>query len=152
LPGREGSEFRKKFLEADEGDVADLRKLVSLLQPEIFRAKQLCILNPTFGGASTLLVGGADADYLLDDMLVEVKTTKKLELQREYVNQLLGYYCLHKIGDLKGSPKGYEVRKLGIYYSRFGHLWSVETKDVIDKRRLPGFLRWFKARLLLENR
>ncbi len=149
--GRVASEFRNMFLEKDEQDVADLRRLVSLLQPDGFRAAQICLLNPTFGRASKL-VGGADADFVLDDMLVEVKTTKKYELQRGYYNQLLGYYCLHKIGHLDGSPKGYEIRKLGIYYSRFGHLWSVETKDVLNQSHFPGFLKWFKARLLLENR
>ena len=46
---------------ADDGDVEDLRRLISLVKPELFKAERLCMLNPAFGEASAL-VGGADAD------------------------------------------------------------------------------------------
>jgi hypothetical protein len=144
--GREGIKFRKGFLDADEQDVADLRRLVSLLPADVFRAKRLCILNPTFGKAS-MLVGGADADFVFDDMLVEVKTTKKYELQRDHFNQLVGYYCLHEIGHIRGSPKNFKIQRFGVYYSRFGYLWSLRTEDVIDKKRFGPFLKWFRREL-----
>jgi hypothetical protein len=139
--------FRKKFLNPDKQDVADLRRLVSLLPANIFRAKRLCILNPTFGKASTL-VGGADADFIIDDMLVEVKTTKEHELQRNHFNQLVGYYCLHEIGHISGSPKKFKIQRFGVYYSRFGYLWTLRTEDVIDKKRFVPFLKWFRRELV----
>jgi hypothetical protein len=146
LTGPEGVKFRKTFWGVDVRDVADLRKLVALLRPGVFQAGRLCILNPTFGRASTL-VGGADADFVIDDMLVEVKTTKNCELQRDHFNQLIGYYCLHEIGHIKGAPKNYEIRKFGAYYSRYGYLWMVETKDFIDNKKFARFLKWFSGRL-----
>jgi hypothetical protein len=142
LAGPEGVRFRRTFLDPDLQDVADLRQLAGLLQPGVFRARRLCILNPTFGRASDL-VGGADADIVIDEMLVEVKTTKKLELQRDYFNQLIGYYCLHEIGHIKGAPKNYKIRKFGVYYSRYGYLCSLETRDIIDNKKFPRFLKWF---------
>jgi len=46
----------------DDGDVADLKKLIALVNPDSFKARELCLLNPTFGEAS-LLIGGADTEY-----------------------------------------------------------------------------------------
>jgi hypothetical protein len=88
--------FRAGFVDEnigtiDEGDVADLRNLISIVNPEAFRAQELCMLNPTFGEGSRL-VGGADADLLIDDALIDIKTTKSLKLDRDYFNQIIGYY------------------------------------------------------------
>jgi hypothetical protein len=139
--------FRKKFLDPDEQDVADLRRLVSLLPTSGLRAKRVCILNPTFGRASSL-VGGADADFIIDDMLVEVKTTKEHELQRNHFNQLIGYYCLQQIGRMRGAPKNHEILRFGVYYSRFGYLWTLDAKDVIDTKKFRPFLKWFRRELV----
>ena len=70
-------------------DIKDLKKLISIVNPKIFKAKKTCILNPTFGKAS-VLVGGADADIILDDMLIDIKTTKFFKVQRQAYNQLIG--------------------------------------------------------------
>jgi hypothetical protein len=145
--GLEGIKFRKKFLQVDNQDVADLRQLVSLLPSNTFRAKRVCILNPTFGKAS-MLVGGADADFVIDDMLIEVKTTKRHELQRNHFNQLIGYYCLHQIGRIKGAPKNYKILRFGVYYSRFGYLWTLDAKDVIHEKKFRPFLKWFRHELV----
>jgi len=77
-------------------DIVDLRGLFSIVPPDLFRAKQLCVLNPTFGEAS-VLVGGADADLVIDDTLIDIKTTKALKLSRAYVNEIIGYYILLRI-------------------------------------------------------
>ncbi|KKN53025.1 hypothetical protein LCGC14_0606550 [marine sediment metagenome] len=91
----------------DDEDVEDLRKLISLVDLEFFKANKVCILNPTFGGGSKL-VGGADADLVVDDMLIDIKTVKKLTFSREYLDQLIGYYTLYKIG---------------VYFSRYRYLY-----------------------------
>jgi hypothetical protein len=54
--------------------VEELRRLIEATDWSQLRAERLCLLNPTFGKGSTM-VGGADADLLLDDMLIDVKTT-----------------------------------------------------------------------------
>lgn len=129
----------------DDGDTTDLENLISIVRPEFFKAKKLCILNPTFGIASQL-VGGADADILIDNTLIDIKTTKDLKLDRKYFNQIIGYYILFKIGGINDvSPKP-EIETLGIYYSRYGELYTISVKDVIDDGRLPAFIRWFEKR------
>lgn len=75
--------------QVESGDVQDLRNLISLVKLETFKAKNTCFLNPTFGYGSQL-VGGADADLIVDDMLVDLKTTKFLSFTQEHYNQLIG--------------------------------------------------------------
>ena len=137
--------YYEKVGKIDRKDVQDLRNLISLVQPMVFGAKSACILNPTFGRASEL-VGGADCDLILDDALVEIKTTKDFKVKREYFDQLIGYYLLFRIGGVNGLPKSCSIKKLGIYFSRHGHLWLFDVNTVINEKKLPGFLRWFKKR------
>ena len=49
-------------------------------------------LNPTFAGS--IDIGGADADFILDGCLWEIKTTKVNVGQSAYIYQLLGYALL----------------------------------------------------------
>ena len=142
--------YRARFVDENIGtvhkeDVADLRNLISIVDPDVFRARRLCLLNPTFGEASRL-VGGADVDLVIDDTIIDVKTTKKLELRRQYFDQLMGYYVLHEVagvGELRPKP---EVTKVAIYFSRYAHMYVVELHEVIDRQAFPGFVRWFKDR------
>ena len=126
-------------------DIEDLRKLLSIVDPKLFKAQHLCMLNPTFGEASRL-VGGADADLLIDDLLIDVKTTKKLNFQTTFFHQLMGYVVLHEIahvGDLKPKPP---VTKAGIYFARHAHLHVFQLDAVINRDSFPEFVRWFKER------
>lgn len=50
------------------------------------------VLNPRFAGSS--LIGGADADFVVERCLVEVKTTIKPVLRSLLVYQMLGYVLL----------------------------------------------------------
>lgn len=129
----------------DDEDIEDLRNLISLVDPETFKANETCALNPTFGEGSQL-VGGADVDLIIDDLLIDIKTTKKPELKRDYFDQLIGYYALYKIGGIDGVPEKHEIKSLGIYFSRHGHLHVINVQDVIDKDTFPKFLEWFKER------
>lgn len=93
-----------------------------------------------------MLVGGADADLFIDGMLIDIKTTKKLELQRSYLDQLIGYYVLHKIGGIGELKPKTEISKVAIYFSRYGYLYVLEIQDIINRKTFPAFIRWFKER------
>jgi hypothetical protein len=107
----------------------------------MWKCKKTCLLNPTFGNAS-LLVGGADADLILDDILIDIKVTKQEGMKRDSFNQLMGYYILHRIAipDKKYSK---EISRLGIYSARFGELISFNVDDVIDENSFDDFCKWF---------
>lgn len=110
---------------------------------ENFKAKRTCVLNPTFGSASEL-VGGADTDLLIDRTLIDIKTSKHLEMRRDVFNQLVGYYCLSRIGGVDGF-RG-KVNAVAIYYARYGLLYRLPVSSFVGRRRFPVLLKWFKER------
>jgi len=142
--------FRSKRLpfnygQIDRNDVYDLDILQKIIPVDKFKAEKYIILNPTFGEGSKL-VGGADADIIMDGVLIDIKTSKYLEFKREYFDQLIGYYVLTKIGgidDFKGTS---EINELAVYFSRYAKLVKIKVKEVIDESKLPDFIDWFKAR------
>jgi hypothetical protein len=129
----------------DNKDVEDLRNITSLVEAQFFKAKKICLLNPTFGKGSEL-VGGADADLIIDDALIDIKTTMYLRLIRRDFNQLIGYYSLYRMSGFKDVSKNHKIKKIGIYYSRFGYLHFMNVDDVINQKTFPQFLTWFKKR------
>lgn len=128
----------------DANDTADLRALISLVNEPSFRATHVCLLNPTFGAASGL-VGGADADLLLDDCLIDIKTTKDPRFDVRDFFQLIGYYLLHGFGGIHcgNSKTTHEINSLAIYFSRYGYLWKVAVDEVLPPGSVPDTARWF---------
>lgn len=124
--------------------VKDLRKMLSLVPEELFRAKRRCVLNPTFGHGSSL-VGGADGDLIIDYTLIDIKTTKHLTFEREFFNQLIGYYALSCIGGIDDCGRG-KIKHVAIYYARYGVLHRVSLSECHNRSALPKFLRWFQKR------
>lgn len=134
----------------DDGDVIDLRRLISIINPDSFKAKELCLLNPTFGEASEL-IGGADADLVMDNVLIDIKTTTQLEFKRDHFNELIGYYMLYKIGGILDAPVEPNIENLGIYYSRYGELYIFPVTEAIPAGKFPSFKEWFKDRAAQET-
>ena len=136
----------ENFGNADEKDIEDLRNLISIVPKEQFIAKKICTLNPTFGKASKLVVG-ADADIIIDNKIIDIKTTKKLELRRDDFNQLIGYYILSKIGEIDGLPSQHEIKQVGIYFSRYGYLYTIDLFDIMNSTS-PSFIDEFKEKAI----
>lgn len=139
-------------IKLDNKDIKDLNNLITLVDPRLFKAKKICLLNPTFKKASEL-VKGADADLVIDDMLIDIKTTKYLQNKQDYFNQLIGYYTLYRIGGISGMPATNKIKRLGIYFSRHGYLQLYNIKDITvikDKDKFSEFVEWFKERAIQE--
>lgn len=127
-----------------EEDLQDLNNLISIVPSNLFKSKQRCLLNPTFGVASEM-VGGADADFILDDLLVDIKTTKYLEVKEEYFHQLLGYYVLYILEEVHEEPKQ-KINQVAIYFSRHAYLKVFHLDDHINQNTFPNFVKWFEQR------
>jgi len=129
--------------DVDKDDKDDLQQLVKLIPARDFKATDVCLLNPTFGEASRL-VRGADADVIIDDTLIEIKTVMKCRLTGKYLNQLALYYCLYRIASVDGLPAGRSLRKFGVYFSRYGYFFTVPVTDCWQARDFETFLEWFR--------
>ncbi len=141
--------IKKNFEYVDKNDIKDLKNLISLINQKEFKPNNNCILNPTFGNAS-IMVGGADADLVIDEMLIDIKTTKIFQMKREYYDQLIGYYTLYRIDGIDSMPGDSEIKKLGVYFSRYGYLHLYNIEDIIDENTFPEFIKWFKERAAQE--
>ena len=80
------------------------------------------ILNPTFEGSA--YVGGADADLIVDGMLIDVKTSKGYTIELGWLRQLLGYLLLD-------YSDQYGISGIGLYLARQGVLVSWSLEEVI---------------------
>lgn len=123
-------------------DIKDIHSIISLVDKKKFTAKEKCYFNPTFGEGS-MLVGGSDADLIIDNTLIDIKTTKHLKLERDHLNQVLGYYVLSLIGGVNNNPKDRPIENLAIYFARHGQLWTIPVLQFGDKRKFEEFKKWF---------
>jgi hypothetical protein len=112
----------------NEEDLNDLRLLLKNCNLDQFKPKEKIILNPTFGKGSKL-VGGADADLIIDNTLIDIKTTKEQKITRPIFNQLLGYYLIYLIGGIDNHDN-VRVENLGLYFSRYDVLWTIPVKGI----------------------
>jgi len=133
-----------EFGEANESDIKDLRRLYEIVPENEFLGADTVLLNPVFGSASKL-VGGADADLVLDSSLIDIKTVKEAKLKAGYWRQLVGYAILADIAsdELEHMP---EFTELGIYFSRHGKLWRTSASRVYGHEKYEDFREWFRER------
>ena len=126
----------------DKEDLEDLEKLYSIIPIEEFSPIKKITLNPTFGEGSAMFFG-ADADFIIDNKLIDVKTTKNLKIDRSQLNQLLCYYIASRIGGINGNKKlKDEINMIGIYFSRYGKLWTIGLDEFAPKDKFKEFQEW----------
>jgi hypothetical protein len=86
-------------------------------------------LNPTFGRYSSL-VGGADADLVIDHRLIDIKVTAEPNVEREMVRQLIVYLILAHCARNEGEPLP-PIHLMQLYFARHGHVWSMPTEPIV---------------------
>jgi hypothetical protein len=132
------------FKEAEGEDVEDLLGLLEIVPFASLLLKTTMLLNPTFG-ESSVLVGGADADLIAGDLLVDFKVTKASKMQARDLDQLLGYYLLAR-NHRRSNPTFPEIKRVALYFGRHGLLWPL---DVTVWTNYPEFVeveKWFFQR------
>ncbi len=137
----------KRLSILDKNDMNDLRQLVRIANPDVFKADYTCVLNPSFGPEAAKLMD-AEGDLVIDDTLIDIKTVKPLKVDRKIFNQLLGYYTLYRIGGIRGMSPDNQITKLGVYFSRHGYLHIYKVEEIINESTYPDFIEWFKKRAL----
>lgn len=83
------------------------------------------VLNPTFDG-SPYIVGGADADVILDSCLIDFKTTINAKIEGRALYQLLGYSLL----DFSNQ---YGIQRVGFYLPRQGRFITWQLEDLASQ-------------------
>lgn len=116
-----------------------MRHIVEIWPP----VKSYCLLNPTFGWGSDI-VGGADADIVQDDMLIDFKCVVRPDIE-ETILQLIGYVVLDEIDGVEGLPKLRSLKKVGIYFARHGELLVWPIKEIISRKAIKHLAEYFQS-------
>ena len=133
--------FNPGFVGADFADVEDLLDMLEIVPWDSLVRDETLMLNPILGESSRM-IGGADADLISGDLLVDFKTTTKQAMNPTELDQLFGYFLLAR-NERKADPDFPEIRRVGLYFCRHGHL---STWDVSQWTGHPEFLSiedWF---------
>lgn len=80
-------------------------------------------LNPVFAGSED--VDGADADLIVDGLLIDIKTSINTTISQEYIYQLIGYALLDYTDE-------YRMHSIGLYMARQGILLQWELESVLN--------------------
>jgi hypothetical protein len=123
-------------------DIKELKQLLAIIPTNLFKTKKVCVLNPHFGSSSTI-VNSPDADLLIDDVLVDIKTTRYYQIERRAYNQLIGYYLHYLKDSISGVSRTHKIKQVGIYFARFGVLHTIPVKSFTSLRGYKAFTKWF---------
>lgn len=82
------------------------------------------VLNPIFAGS--LDIGGADADFIVDGCLIDMKATISPQIKADFLYQLAGYVLLDYIDT-------YHFDAVGIYMVRQGLLLKWDVPEFLQK-------------------
>lgn len=133
--------FDPDFDRADREDVEDLLAMLAVVPFGSLLGKKMIHLNPTFGEASHA-VGGADADMIVGDMLVELKASKQDKVRAEDLDQLLGYFLLTRRAH-RANRRFPVIRRLSLYYARFAYLATFEVTTWTEHPLFLETEEWF---------
>lgn len=156
LPPDADQYFSESIPQQEMDDLLSLYKSIPrnlFIGDSIFLNPDLSLLNRDIRPAPRKLVGGgvkADADAIVDDLLVEVKTSKEKitpSLPLQDFCQLIGYFALTHLGHR------HEIKRLGIYYARFGYLFEFPIPRMLPNRGgRAAFIEWFRKHVKIDKR
>lgn len=126
---RAGIMPRSLLITPSPSDIADIFAMYRILPEERLSASTEVHIGPSFGWSSHL-VGGADADFILDGSLIDTKTSMTLKIPLAMWCQVVGYYLLNRVEKLKGHPF-IDIDRLGIYFARYGTIVDVPVSESI---------------------
>ena len=141
-------EFHDYIHNHNPDDIRDLRAMSSLLDNADFVAKHRCMIQPAFGYGSCR----GSADLIIDDTLIDIKTNRHSTLERRDLDQVLCYYLLSLTGGIDGNPDEKPIKNIGIYYARYGELWTVPVSRFGDESKWDSFKDWFCDYLLRKKK
>jgi hypothetical protein len=136
--------FDPTFEVANPLDVEELLALLDVVPFDKLLDDKVMLLDPDFGESSGL-VGGADADLITGDMLVDFKTTIKSETEATILDQLLGYYLLSR-HRRQVDPTFPAINRVAIYFCRHGHLWTLDVDAWTGHQQFAEMEKWFISR------
>ena len=140
---RSGQFFEESLYNIDSKCVDEIKNLYDILDDKMWKCSKAAILNPllsNWGIAPN--VTGADADIILDDILIDIKTSKTEGISKQDFNQIIAYYILAELLiDNKDfaynhlvCQQNVRLKKVGIYKARYGELLTYDIGDILTEK------------------
>jgi len=104
-------------------DMCQLSRLFFERCSDLIAIGSKVVQNPTFKGSR--MVGGADADFIADHCLWDIKTSIQNRISGDWLYQLLGYVLLD-------FDDAYQIREVGIYMARQGVRLQWPLQDLLN--------------------
>ena len=142
-PINRAGHFDPTFEMAEPFDIDELTELLQIVAWNDILIGDPVILNPTLG-CSDLGIR-ADADLIIGDCLVEIKTTEKSKIEVDWLDQLFCYFLLARYKRRAGKDIP-EIRSLWIYFARHGFFWKRDVRTWTDRPQFLEFEQWFVNR------
>jgi len=122
-------------------DIVDLRNLMAATQERqsLFIPEQGIVCNPSFGKGVTRLVGGADGDLILGNILIEIKVESSFKYAVRHLRQLIGYWILSCL-----TP-GFlpQINRLGMWNPRYCRMVYITVEDICRALDMRAFTERF---------
>jgi hypothetical protein len=138
---RRAGKLDPDFDQVDTEGVADLVALWAMVPwDELIRPGPV-FLNPTFRYGSARL-GGADADLVSGDTLIDFKVVRRNLQASADVDQLLGYFLVAR-EEARCDPGFPAIARLGWYLARHGLCWVVPAEAILSVPDFAAIESWF---------
>jgi hypothetical protein len=134
------SPYPVESLEIAADNVIELGRLASGTDLDRFRKPNL-ILNPIFCVEGSKLKIEADGDIVVDNVLIDLKTSNRIEL-KENLRQLIVYWTLNDL-----AYKGRTIDRLGVYYPRFNYWVDFSLSGLMSSSQYATFKTFIASRL-----
>ena len=116
-------------VEPSEADLDELTALYGVVPWAQFAPQRRLVLNPTFGDGSRL-VGGGDADIVLDDLLIDLKTSRNTGLVTRDLRQIVGYALLANSYRVDSKLPQEPIKQVALYQARAAALTAWPLSEI----------------------
>ena len=140
LPGIHLYALAKNVGNPSATDLIALKTLIKKIPANFFLSKNI-LINPSL--SCGLIMGRPD--YIIDDIIVDIKTTKDFFKRYDY-NQLICYYLLYKIDEKAWNKAGIKINKIGIYYALYGQLIQFNVSDLCTPKDLKEIIKLIESK------
>jgi hypothetical protein len=123
-----------------EVNVAELGRLASGTDLDRFKKPNL-ILHPMFCTEGSKLKIQADGDIVVDNVLIDLKTSQRIEL-KDNLRQLILYWTLNDL-----AYRNRRIDRLGVYYPRFNYSVDFSPSDLMSSSQYATIKTFISSRL-----
>lgn len=122
--------------EESYGMQEEIAAMVELIPHNTFEHRSPLLLNVHFGEVSRL-VGGARADLIAGNTLLDIKVTKHAVVTQDMMRQVLAYWMVAQKAKAQGMNHLPDVDTLGLYLARHGRIWTLKATPMLAHPNYP---------------